>query len=324
MRRNKGLQIGLEDVLKAGMYNYTMKDLKRLDAQKRRENKKAKKHVVVKRVLGALGVSYVLMFNLGDVVYADQSTNQSSQVISQDSQANTDKTSMQSDSSESTSQSQSDVSHETQNQNNQSVTHETKTQEQSAYDKKDLKPEKPNTKLGATVHDFMNHEITLTINFTYKGKYLATFNKISFNPHKDALEHPIQVPDDRFLILRYVVPPKGYLFADGSNHEIFTVDLTKADIIYFNIPVIKEGEKPIKQEAKQDNKNVTHETQSNKDKKPSVTHETKKPVKKENKGGLIPQTGEAKTNMQVVGVGLIGIVLILLGVLGIKNRKRNK
>lgn len=322
MRRKNDVKIGLEDVLKAGMYNYTQKDIKRLEALKRRENKKQRNHIVIKRVLTAIGISYVMMFNLGGVVEGEtinsenvqeSQTNkvqagqpsQSSEKVSQSSQSSQES----SDNSDKNSQTQNDnsVSHET--QNNKVVSHET------------------NDALKPNLHESQNRAVSVHVDFVYKGKTVAHLADFTYNPYEFVKNHPAVIGDDRIYKFSSVLPPKGYKWSNGSTQmKSIIIDVTKGSIIYYHEPVVPLNQKVNNnnvshetQNVKQ-NKNVSHETPNVKQNK-KVSHET--PNKKQNVlASILPQTNEGKTNLSIVGIGLLGVVTILLGVLGIKKGRK--
>lgn len=325
MRRKNDVKIGLEDVLKAGMYNYTQKDIKRLEALKRRENKKQRNHIVIKRVLTAIGISYVMMFNLGGVVQGetinpenvqesqsnkvqDGQPRESSEKVSQSSQSSQESN----DSNNETSQSQlnNDVSHETQSKKeNKFVSHETSD------------PLKPN------LHESQNRAVSVHVDFIYKGKTVAHLADFTYNPFEFVKNHSAVIGDDRFYKFSSVLPPKGYKWTDGSTQmKDVIVDVSKGSIIYYHESVIplnqKVNNKNVSHEAQnvKQNKQVSHETPNLKQNK-KVSHET--PNKKQNVlATILPQTNEGKTNLSIVGIGLLGVVTILLGVLGIKKGRK--
>ena len=250
MRRHNNVKIGLEDVLKAGMYNYTQKDIKRLEALKRRENKKQRKHVFIKRVLTAVGISYVMMFNLGEVVEGEtinpenvqesQSNKvqagqprESSQKVSQSSQSSQESSNNSNESSQS--QVNNDVSRETQNKD---VSHET------------------NDALKPNLHESQNRAVSVHVDFVYKGKTVAHLADFTYNPYEFVKGHPAVIGDDRIYKFSSVLPPKGYKWSDGSTQmKDIIIDVSKGSIIYYHEPVI-----PLNQKV--NNNNVSHETQN--------------------------------------------------------------
>lgn len=312
MRRKNDVKIELEDVLKAGMYNYTQKDIKRLEALKRRENKKQRNHIVIKRVLTAIGISYVMMFNLGGVVEGETINPENVQ----ESQTNKVQAGQPSQSSEKVSQSSqsSQESNNTNNENSQSqvnnsVSHETND------------PLKPN------LHESQNRAVSVHVDFIYKGKTVAHLADFTYNPYEFVKNHPAVIGDDRIYKFSSVLPPKGYKWSNGSTQmKSIIIDVSKGSIIYYHEPVI-----PLNQKV--NNNNVSHETQNVKQNK-QVSHETpnvkqnkkvshETPSKKQNVlASILPQTNEGKTNLSIVGIGLLGVVTILFGILGIKKGRK--
>lgn len=322
MRRKNDVKIGLEDVLKAGMYNYTQKDIKRLEALKRRENKKQRNHIVIKRVLTAIGISYVMMFNLGGVVEGETINPQNVQ----ESQSNKVQAGQPRESSEKVSQSSQSSQESTDNSNensqgsqvNNSVSHETKNKSVSHETNDALKP---------NLHVSQNRAVSVHVDFVYKGKTVAHLADFTYNPYEFVKNHPAVIGDDRIYKFSSVLPPKGYKWSNGSTQmKSIIIDVSKGSIIYYHESVI-----PLNQNV--NNNSVSHETQNVKQNK-GVSHET--PNVKQNKkvshetpnkkqgvlASILPQTNEGKTNLSIVGVGLIGIVVILLGVLGIKKGRK--
>lgn len=325
MRRKNDVKIELEDVLRAGMYNYTQKDIKRLEALKRRENKKQRKHVFIKRVLTAVGISYVMMFNLGGVVEGEtinpenvqeSQTNkvpagqprESSEKVSQSSQSSQESSNNGNENSQS--QVNNDVSRETQDKKqNNSVSHET------------------NDALKPNLHESQNRAVSVHVDFVYKGKTVAHLADFTYNPYEFVKNHPVVIGDDRIYKFTSVLPPKGYKWSNGSTQmKSIIIDVSKGSIIYYHEPVIPLNQKANNnkvshetQTVKQNNK-VSHETPNVKQNK-KVSHET--PNKKQNVlASILPQTNEGKTNLSIVGIGLLGVVTILLGVLGIKKGRK--
>ena len=325
MIRKNDVKIELEDVLKAGMYNYTQKDIKRLEALKRRENKKQRNHVFIKRVLTAVGISYVMMFNLGGVVEGETINPQnvqesqsnkvqagqpreSSQKVSQSSQSSQESSNNNNENSQS--QVNNDVSHETQNKKqNNSVSHET------------------NDALKPNLHESQNRAVSVHVDFIYKGKTVAHLADFTYNPYEFVKNHPAVIGDDRIYKFTSVLPPKGYKWSNGSTQmKDIIIDVSKGSIIYYHEPVIPLNQKVNNssvshetQNVKQ-NKKVSHETPNVKQNK-KVSHET--PNKEQNVlASILPQTNEGKTNLSIVGIGLLGVVTILLGVLGIKKGRK--
>lgn len=321
MRRKNDIKIGLEDVLKAGMYNYTQKDIKRLEALKRRENKKQRNHIVIKRVLTAIGISYVMMFNLGGVVQGETINPENVQ----ESQINKVQAGQPRDSSEKVSQSSQSSQESTDNSNensqtqvNHSVSHETQNKSVSHETNEPLKP---------NLHESQNRAVSVHVDYVYKGKTVAHLADFTYNPYEFVKNHPAVIGDDRIYKFTSVLPPKGYKWSNGSTQmKTIIIDVSKGSIIYYHEPVI-----PLNQKV--NNNNVSHETQNVKQNK-QVSHETpnvkqnkkvshETPNKKQNVlASIFPQTNEGKTNLSIVGVGLIGIVVILLGVLGIKKGRK--
>lgn len=322
MTRKNDVKIGLEDVLKAGMYNYTQKDIKRLEALKRRENKKQKNHIVIKRVLTAIGISYVMMFNLGGVVQGEtinpenMQESQSNKVQEGQPRESSEKVSQSSQSSQESTDNSNETSQS--NQVNNSVTHETKNKSVSHETNDALKP---------NLHESQNRPVSVHVDFIYKGKTVAYLADFTYNPYEFVKNHPAVIGDDRIYKFSFVLPPKGYKWSNGSTQmKSIIIDVSKGSIIYYHEPVI-----PLNQKV--NNNNVSHETQNVKQNK-QVSHETpnvkqnkkvshETPNKKQNVlASILPQTNEGKTNFSIVGVGLIGIVVILLGVLGIKKGRK--
>lgn len=326
MRRKNDVKIGLEDVLKAGMYNYTQKDIKRLEALKRRENKKQRNHIVIKRVLTAVGISYVMMFNLGGVVQGETINPENVQV----SQSNKVQTGQPRESSEKVSQSSQSSQKSTDNSNensqssqeNNSVSHET----QNKKENKNVSHETNDT-LKPNLHESQNRAVSVHVDFVYKGKTVAHLADFTYNPYQFVKNHPVVIGDDRIYKFSSVLPPKGYKWSNGSTQmKDVIVDVSKGSIIYYHEQVIplnqKVNNKNVSHETQnvKQNKNVSHETPNVKQNK-KVSHET--PNKKQNVlASILPQTNEGRTNLSIVGVGLIGIVVILLGVLGIKKGRK--
>ena len=312
MRRKNNVKIGLEDVLKAGMYNYTQKDIKRLEALKRRENKKQRKHVFIKRVLTAVGISYVMMFNLGGVVEGETINPQNVQ----ESQSNKVQTGQPRESSQKVSQS-SQSSQESSNNSNES------SQSQANNDVS----HETNDTLKPNLHETQNRTVSVHVDFVYKGKTVAHLADFTYNPYEFVKNHPVVIGDDRIYKFSSVLPPKGYKWSNGSTQmKDIIINVSKGSIIYYHEPVI-----PLNQKV--NNNNVSHETQNVKQNK-GVSHETSN-VKQNNKVShetpnknqnvlayILPQTNEGKTNLSIVGIGLLGIVTILLGVLGIKKGRK--
>lgn len=325
MRRKNDVKIGLEDVLKAGMYNYTQKDIKRLEALKRRENKKQRNYIVIKRVLTAIGISYVMMFNLGGVVQGEAINPENAQV----SQSNKVQTGQPRESSEKVSQSSqssqesNDSNNETsQSQLNNDVSHETQSKKENKFVSHETSdPLKPN------LHESQNRAVSVHVDFIYKGKTVAHLADFTYNPFEFVKNHPAVIGDDRFYKFSSVLPPKGYKWTDGSTQmKDVIVDVSKGSIIYYHEPVIllnqKVNNKNVSHETQnvKQNKNVSHETPNVKQNK-KVSHET--PNKKQNVlATILPQTNEGKTNLSIVGIGLLGVVTILLGVLRIKKGRK--
>lgn len=322
MRRKNDVKIGLEDVLKAGMYNYTQKDIKRLEALKRRENKKQRNHIVIKRVLTAIGISYVMMFNLGGVVEGETINPQNVQ----ESQSNKVQAGQPRESSEKVSQSSQSSQESTDNSNensqgsqvNNSVSHETKNKSVSHETNDALKP---------NLHVSQNRAVSVHVDFVYKGKTVAHLADFTYNPYEFVKNHPAVIGDDRIYKFSSVLPPKGYKWSNGSTQmKSIIIDVSKGSIIYYHESVIPLNQNVNNnsvsheiQNVKQ-NKGVSHETPNVKQNK-KVSHET--PNKKQGVlASILPQTNEGKTNLSIVGVGLIGIVVILLGVLGIKKGRK--
>ena len=303
MRRKNGVKIGLEDFLKAGMYNYTQKDIKRLETLKRRENKKQRNHIILKRVLTAIGISYVMMFNLGEVVEGETinpqnvQESQSSKVQAGQPRESSQKVSQSSQSSQESSNNSNESS---QSQVNNSVSHET------------------NDGLKPNLHESQNRAVSVHVDFVYKGKTVAHLADFTYNPYEFVKNHPVVIGDDRIYKFSSVLPPKGYKWSNGSTQmKDIIIDVSKGSIIYYHEPVI-----PLNQKV--NNNNVSHETQNVKQNK-GVSHKTQnvKQNKKQNVlVSVLPQTNEGKTNLSIVGIGLLGIVTIFLGVLGIKKGRK--
>ena len=312
MRRHNNVKIGLEDVLKAGMYNYTQKDIKRLEALKRRENKKQRKHVFIKRVLTAVGISYVMMFNLGGVVEGETINPENVQESQTNKvQAGQPRESSQkvSQSSQSSQESSNNSNESSQSQVNNIVSHET------------------NDALKPNLHESQNRVVSVYVDFVYKGKTVAHLADFTYNPYKFVKDHPAVIGDDNIYKFSSVLPPKGYKWSNGSTQmKDIIIDVSKGSIIYYHEPVIPLNQKVNNnnvsheiQNVKQNN-NVSHET-SNVKQNNKVSHET--PNKKQNVlVSILPQTNEGKTNLSIIGIGLLGVVTILLGVLGIKKGRK--
>ena len=327
MRRKNDVKIGLEDVLRAGMYNYTQKDIKRLEALKRRENRKQRNHIILKRVLTAIGISYVMMFNLGGVVQGETinpenvQQSQINKVPAGQPRGSYEKISQ---SSQSSHESSDNGNKNSQSQVNNSVSHETKSKSVSHETKSKSVSHETNDPLKPNLHESQNREVTVHVDFVYKGKTVARLADFTYNPYEFVKNHSVVIGDDRFYKFCSVLPPKGYKWSDGSTQmKTIIIGVTKGSVIYYHEPVI-----PLNQKV--NNNNVSHETQNVKQNN-NVSHET--PNAKQNKkvshetlnkkhnvlASIFPQTNEAKTNLPIVGIGLLGFATILLGVLGTKK-----
>lgn len=329
MRRKNGVKIGLEDVLRAGMYNYTQKDIKRLEALKRRESRRQRIHIVLKRVLTAIGISYVMMFNLGGVVQGETinpenvQQSQINKVSACQPRGSYEKNSQSSQSSRessdngnenSQSQVNNEVSHETKNK----VSHETKNKSVSHETNDPLKP---------NLHESQNRAVTVHADFVYKGKTVARLADFTYNPYEFVKHHSAVIGDDRIYKFGFVLPPKGYKWSNGSTQmKSIIIDVSKGSVIYYHEPVIPLNQKVNNNNVSHEtqnvnqNKNVSHETPNAKQNK-KVSHET--PNKKHNfLASIFPQTSEAKTNLSIVGIGLLGFATILLGALGTKKGRK--